>query len=209
MERYFFSAPKQLTDNGRGGVKFAWFSLKWSWTEKPTFPSSFDTKEVIVLTKHPVSFRTQNFVVNLKTAYTEARLPKRQLVECTTLWCNSVDRHRLRSFRSASLRHHFLFRPRPPIRTCSVYERCKLAGLSRNQTIKIALKTTRRCAVPSCEKNSICVAFLLFLTLEKSERSLFLMKIQTASVRLSLILCSLHFTANLLTKKAQFDAGFS
>ncbi len=32
-------------------------------------------------------------------------------------------------------------------------------------------------------KNRICVAFLLILTLEKSEWTLFLMKIQTASVR--------------------------
>ncbi len=35
--------------------------------------------------KHPVNFRTQNFCVSQKTSYIEANLPKRQLVECTTL----------------------------------------------------------------------------------------------------------------------------
>ncbi len=41
-------------------------------------------------------FRTQNFLVSLKTAYIEASLPKLQFVECTTLWCNNVAKHRLR-----------------------------------------------------------------------------------------------------------------
>ncbi len=44
--------------------------------------------------KHPVRFRTQNFVVSLKTAYIEGSLPKRQLVECDTLWCNNVDKQK-------------------------------------------------------------------------------------------------------------------
>ncbi len=52
-----------------------------------------------------------------------------------------------------------------------VFERGERAGLHRNQTIKMALKT------------SLCIAFLLIPTLGKSGWTLFLMKFQTASVR--------------------------
>ncbi len=43
--------------------------------------------------KHYVCFRIQNVHVSLKTAYIEANLPKQQVVECTTLWHNSVAKH--------------------------------------------------------------------------------------------------------------------
>ncbi len=38
-------------------------TLKGSWTEKLKFPWSFDIYEVIVILKHTVSFRTQNFLI--------------------------------------------------------------------------------------------------------------------------------------------------
>ncbi len=40
------------------------------------------------------------FLISLKTAYIEANLPIWQLVECATLWCNSVTKHRHRRRRS-------------------------------------------------------------------------------------------------------------
>ncbi len=76
--------------------------------------------------------------ISLKTAYIEASLPKRQFSEGSTLWCNSVDKHRLR----------------------------------------------RRWSTPR-HQNHLCVAFLLIPTLGKSGWTLFLMKIQIASVRTS------------------------
>ncbi len=49
---------------------------------------------------------------------------------------------------------------------------------------------------------------LLIPTLGKSGLTLFLMTFQTASVRIWSF-CSLHFTTDSFTNKAQFDAGFS
>ncbi len=112
--------------------------------------------------------------------YIEASLPKQQLVECTTLWCNSVAKH-LRRRRSRLLLHHCLVSPAHWF-THSVYERSERTDLHRNQTIKMAPNTTRQCAVPSCGK-SLSIAFLLIPTLGKSGWTLFLVKIQTASVR--------------------------
>ncbi len=43
--------------------------------------------------KHPVSFRTQNLPISLEKAHIEGSWPKWQLVECVTLWSNSVDKH--------------------------------------------------------------------------------------------------------------------
>ncbi len=85
-------------------LKMELIFFKGSWTEKLKFPWSFDIKEVIfLLKKHIVSLRTQNFVVSLKTAYIEGSLPKQHVLECSTLWWNSVDKHRLCRRRSISL----------------------------------------------------------------------------------------------------------
>ncbi len=45
--------------------------------------------------KTPCKFKNSNFLVSPKTAYIEGSLPKPQLVHCSTLWHNSVDKHRL------------------------------------------------------------------------------------------------------------------
>ncbi len=52
-----------------------------------------------------------------------------------------------------------------------MFERGEHAGLHRNQTIKVALKTI------------LCIAFILITVLGKSGLTLFFMKFQTASVR--------------------------
>ncbi len=72
--------------------------VKGSWTEK--FLWYFHIWELIVQWKLSVSFRIQNFVISLKTAYIEASLPQWQLVECATLLSNSVAKHRLHRMRS-------------------------------------------------------------------------------------------------------------
>ncbi len=132
--------------------------------------------------KHPVSFRTQNFVVSLKTAYIEGSLPKWQLLQCSTLWCNRMNKHRLHRFRST------------PAWSSSAH-RFTQVGVMREanaqvQTIKMALKTRWCDAVPSCEKKTVFELPSFWS--------------QTASVRTPSF-CSLHFTADLFTNKVQLD----
>ncbi len=62
-----------------------------------------------------VGFRTHNFVVSLKIAFIEASQPIRQVVECSTLWSNSVDKHRLCRKRTTLASTSLLAYPRPPI----------------------------------------------------------------------------------------------
>ncbi len=57
-------------------------------------------------------------------------------------------------------------------------------------------------------KNSLCIAFLLIPMFGKSESTLFLMKIQTVSVK-NRSFVHLIFPRIRLQNKAQFDVGFS
>ncbi len=52
-----------------------------------------------------------SFVISLKTAYIEGILTKRQLLECSTLWCNSVDKIRSTEEDQRLLQHCCLFSP--------------------------------------------------------------------------------------------------
>ncbi len=80
--------------------------------------------------------------------------------------------------------HHCLFSPAHRFtQTCSSMQK---------PNDKDALKTTRLCAVSSCGKNSVCIAFLLIPTLGRSGSTLFLMTFQTTSVR---TLSFVHFIA--------------
>ncbi len=106
------------------------------------------------------------------------------------------------------LRHHCLFSPAHWF-THVAFERGERTGLHRNQTIKMALKTTIYGAVPSCGKHCLCRAFLLIPKLGKNEWSLFWMKIHSRTRQLELDLLFTSFTADLFRKKAQFNVGFS
>ncbi len=77
------------------------------------------------------------------------------------------------------------------------------AGLCRNQTIKMAQKTTKCSA--ELWKNSLCTAFLLIPTLGNSGWTLFLKKFQTVSVRT----CSLvHFILPWIYKQGTIRQYF-
>ncbi len=118
---------------------------------------------------------------------------------CATLWCNSVAKHGLRWRRStpASTALPTDSRMQWESQTCSS---------TQKPNDKDALKTTRRCAVPSCG-NCLCIVIFLIPTLGKSGWTWFLMKFQTVSK--NLVLCSLTFTTDSCTNKVQFDVGFS
>lgn len=80
------------------------------------------------------SYRTHNFLNILKMVYIEASLPKRQVVEYTTLWCNSVAKHGLCRRRSMPASTSLPVKPRPLIRTCSrQMTKAANAGLHKNQ----------------------------------------------------------------------------
>ncbi len=73
--------------------------------------------------------------------------------------------------------------------------------------IKMALNTTRRCAVPSLWKKQS----LHLLPSDPNVRKEWMNFINEVPdcVSKNLVLCSLHFTPDSFTNKAQFDAGFS
>ncbi len=76
-----------------------WF-LKSSYSEQSKFPWSFSIRSYC---SKKTSWKSQNS----KTAYVQGRLLKWQILVCSTLWCNSVDKHRLhRRSTSLPLRPH-------------------------------------------------------------------------------------------------------
>ncbi len=70
------------------------------------------------------------------------------------------------------------------------------------------VRSFRKCG-PLCSaklwKNSVCIAFLLIPTLGKSEWNIF--NEDPDSANKNLVLCSLHFTADSFTNKAQIRCG--
>ncbi len=73
------------------------------------------------------------------------------------------------------------------------------SGLCRNRMIKIPLKTTSCCAMLSLH----CLPSVPNI---RKELMNFIFPCHISKI---LVLCSLHFTADLFTNKALFDVGFS
>ncbi len=61
--------------------------------------------------KASCKFQNSKLSCYSKTAYIEGSQPKRQLVECATLWCNSVAKHRLAEDDQRLLLHRCMFSP--------------------------------------------------------------------------------------------------
>ncbi len=92
-------------------------------------------------------------------------------------------KHRLRRRKSTPASTSLPVKPRPPIHTCSVYERGERAQKPNDKDVSEDNKM--RCSA-KLWKNSVCIAFLLIPKSEKSELTLFFMKFQTTTVRTSL-----------------------
>lgn len=76
----------------------------------------FDMQKVIVLLKHPVSFRTQNLFVSPKTTLIETKLRKLLILDFVTLWCNSATKVCICLIRSTTGSTSLHLWPRPLVR---------------------------------------------------------------------------------------------
>ncbi len=99
--------------------------------------------------KTSCKFQNSKLVI-LKSVYIEANLPKRQRVKCVTLWRNGVPPPASMPDQRLLL-HHWLLSPAHWFTHVEITRETN-AGLRINQTIKMALKTRRCSAVPSCGK---------------------------------------------------------
>ncbi len=149
--------------------------------------------------------RTWNFLVSLKTACIEGSLPKRQLFECSILWCTSVNTASAEDDQHLLL-HRCLFSPAHRFSTCSVYERRTRRSTPKQNDKDRSEDNKTQCSA-KLWNNSLCIAFLLIPALGKSGWTVFLMKIQTESIRTwsfvqFILLC-------ICLQTCQFDAGFS
>ncbi len=134
--------------------------IKGSWTEKSKFFDLFTYKRSLY--HKNISFQNSKLSSRSKNSLYWSSLPKWELVECATLWCNSVAKLRLLRWWSTPASTSLSVKPHPPIHACSVYERGEYAGLRKNQMIKMSLKATRRCPVPSCGKAVFAFFYLLW-----------------------------------------------
>ncbi len=87
-----------------------------------------------------ISFRTKIFRISPKTDSIEANLPKRQLVLCTNLWCNSVSKPLLQKINTCFYIAAWL-PPPTNSKMWFLWERGKLR--SPQKPIKMALKQWR------------------------------------------------------------------
>ncbi len=85
--------------------------------------------------------------------------PKQQLVECTTILCNSVAKHRLHRRSSTPASTSLPIKLRPLIHTYSVNNQRRTHRSKQKSSDKDTLKTTRRCAVPSLAKTVFALPY--------------------------------------------------
>ncbi len=129
--------------------------------------------------------------------YIEASLPKRQNVPLydVIMWLNNTSEDD-----QCLLLHHCLFGSAHRFIHVEFMREANTQVYTEPND-KDGSKYNKMLCSAKLGKKGLCIAFLLILTLRKSEWS--------SRQRQNLILCSLYFTAYSFTNRAQCDAGFS
>ncbi len=129
--------------------------------------------------KHPVSLRTWNFLVSLKTALLKAVCQNDSYLN-VILWCTvntasaEDDQH--------LLLHRCLFSPAHRLAHVVFYERRTHRSTPKQNDKDRSEDNKTQCSA-KLWNNSLCIAFLLIPALGKRGWTVFLMKIQTESIR--------------------------